>query len=192
MKPVYSDTSYSASNWWFYRTGGGLYFTAPVTLPTGALLTGMSVDVCDTNPTAEVVVYLIRKNFAPDLQLAQISTGATPGCARLFSNPIAANLGTIDNNNFDYFLLVGFTGTNSTTRVGSVRVAWKRQVSAAPGTATFGDVPVGSPYHRFVEALLASEITAGCGNGNYCPDAPLTRGQMAVFLAAALGLHFPQ
>jgi hypothetical protein len=25
----------------------------------------------------------------------------------------------------------------------------------------------------------------------YCPDAPLTRGQMAIFLSLALGLHSP-
>ena len=31
----------------------------------------------------------------------------------------------------------------------------------------------------------------GCGSGNYCPDANLTRGQMAVFLSKAMGLHFP-
>jgi hypothetical protein len=37
---------------------------------------------------------------------------------------------------------------------------------------------------------VASGITAGCGGGNYCPDAPLTRGQMAVFLSKGLGLHF--
>ena len=29
-------------------------------------------------------------------------------------------------------------------------------------------------------------------SGNYCPDAPLTRGQMAVFLSKALGLHWPE
>jgi hypothetical protein len=52
-------------------------------------------------------------------------------------------------------------------------------------------VPVGHPQLQFVEALVAAGITAGCGGGNFCPDAPVTRGQMAVFLAAALGLHFP-
>ena len=37
-------------------------------------------------------------------------------------------------------------------------------------------------------ALLAAEsITAGCGGGNYCPDAPVTRGQMAVFLSKTFG-----
>jgi hypothetical protein len=44
---------------------------------------------------------------------------------------------------------------------------------------------------QFVEALVASGITAGCGNGNFCPDAPSTRRQMAVFLTEALGLHRP-
>ncbi len=60
----------------------------------------------------------------------------------------------------------------------------------APATATFDDVPSDSTLFPFVEALVASGITAGCGNGNYCPGAPLTRGQMAVFLAKALGLHW--
>jgi hypothetical protein len=52
-------------------------------------------------------------------------------------------------------------------------------------------VPTNHPFFQFVEALAASGITAGCGNGNFCPDAPLTRGQMAVFLSKALGLHWP-
>ena len=76
-------------------------------------------------------------------------------------------------------------------RIRQVRLLYRRQVSPAPTAATFGDVPVAHPFFQFVEALAASGITAGCGSGNYCPDAPLTRGQMAVFLAKALGLHWP-
>src|SRR5262245_3436934 len=49
------------------------------------------------------------------------------------------------------------------------------------------DSPVGHPQRPYIEALVASGITAGCGNGNYRPDAPLTRGQMAVFLSKGLG-----
>ena len=41
------------------------------------------------------------------------------------------------------------------------------------------------------QALVSSGVTGGCGAGNYCPDAPLTRGQMATFLAKALGLAWP-
>jgi hypothetical protein len=70
-------------------------------------------------------------------------------------------------------------------------VRWHRSVSPAPAAATFGDVPTDHPLFQFVEALAASGITAGCGGGNYCPGNPLTRGQMAVFLSIALGLHWP-
>ena len=70
-------------------------------------------------------------------------------------------------------------------------VRWHLTVSPRPLTATFNDVPTNHPFFQFVEALAASGITAGCGSGNFCPDSSLTRGQMAVFLAKALGLHWP-
>jgi hypothetical protein len=74
--------------------------------------------------------------------------------------------------------------------LGGVRIFWRRQVSDPPSTPTFGDVPASDPAFPFIEALKNSEITAGCAGGNYCPDASLTRRQMAVFLAKALGLHW--
>ena len=65
-------------------------------------------------------------------------------------------------------------------------------MSPAPGVATFPiDVPTNHPFFRFVEAMAASGLTGGCGPGQFCPDSPVTRGQMSVFLASALGLHFP-
>jgi parallel beta-helix repeat protein len=48
--------------------------------------------------------------------------------------------------------------------------------------ADFLDVPDAHSFHDFVERLFRSAITSGCGGGNYCPDASVTRGQMAVFL----------
>ncbi len=75
--------------------------------------------------------------------------------------------------------------------LGSVRVTWGRQVSPPPATATFNDVPSETVEFAFVEALAASGITGGCGGGAYCPDAPVTRRQMAIFLAKALGLYWP-
>ena len=76
--------------------------------------------------------------------------------------------------------------------LGWVEVWWRRSVSPAPGAATFNDVPTNHPFFQFVQALYASGITAGCGGGNYCPDTPVTRGQMAVFLSKALGLNWSQ
>jgi hypothetical protein len=53
-----------------------------------------------------------------------------------------------------------------------------------PPQPVFGDAAFGA---NFIEELAASGITAGCGAGNYCPDVPLTRAQMAVFIETALG-----
>ena len=41
---------------------------------------------------------------------------------------------------------------------------------------------------REIEQLAAENITAGCGGNNYCPNDPITRGQMAVFLTKTFGL----
>ena len=67
-----------------------------------------------------------------------------------------------------------------------------RRFRCAGDRRTFGDVPASHPFYQFIEALAASGITGGCGPGVYCPDAPLTRGQMAAFLSKALGLHWPE
>ena len=69
-------------------------------------------------------------------------------------------------------------------------IGWKRTVSSPPADPTFADVDADHWAFPFVEALAASGITAGCGGGNYCPEDPITRAEMAVYLAAALGLHW--
>jgi hypothetical protein len=53
-------------------------------------------------------------------------------------------------------------------------------------TPTFADVPCSSPYARWIEELVRRTVTCGCGQGNYCPTAPVTREQMAVFLLRTL------
>ncbi len=54
--------------------------------------------------------------------------------------------------------------------------------SATDVAVDFYDVPPGHPFHADVVTVARGEITAGCGGGNYCPDAPVTRAQMSVFL----------
>jgi hypothetical protein len=54
--------------------------------------------------------------------------------------------------------------------------------------APFLDVPVASPFCRWILQLTQMGITAGCGGGNYCPEADVTREQMAAFLATRFQL----
>ncbi|MEP6994949.1 MAG: right-handed parallel beta-helix repeat-containing protein [Acidobacteriota bacterium] len=52
-----------------------------------------------------------------------------------------------------------------------------------PATGTvFGDVGAGDFAAAWIEELAALGISTGCGGGNYCPDAPVRRDEMAVFL----------
>jgi hypothetical protein len=54
-------------------------------------------------------------------------------------------------------------------------------------TGLFGDVPASHWAAAWIEALAGEGITAGCQPGTYCPEAPVTRAQMAVFLLRAFG-----
>ena len=55
-------------------------------------------------------------------------------------------------------------------------------------TPMFADVPASSPFCRWIEELARRGVVTGCGGGNYCPTANVTREQMGVFLAVTFGL----
>ncbi len=48
--------------------------------------------------------------------------------------------------------------------------------------ADFLDAPGDNQFHAEIEAIFRAGITAGCGGGSYCTDAPASRAQMAVLL----------
>jgi hypothetical protein len=50
---------------------------------------------------------------------------------------------------------------------------------------TFNDVLTTDPFCGFIERLALDGITGGCGPGVFCPNNPVTRSQMAVFLVTA-------
>ena len=52
----------------------------------------------------------------------------------------------------------------------------------------FGDVPAGHWAAAWIEQLAAEGITGGCGGGNYCPNTPVNRAQMAIFLVITFNL----
>jgi parallel beta-helix repeat protein len=57
-----------------------------------------------------------------------------------------------------------------------------------PASQRFADVPATNPFYAFIDRMGVLGITSGCGGGNYCPAAAVTRGQMAVFLVRAFNL----
>lgn len=60
-----------------------------------------------------------------------------------------------------------------------IAVAFPLGILAA---SSFTDVPPGHPFYYDVQAVADKGVTTGCGGGNYCPDANVTRGEMAAFM----------
>jgi S-layer homology domain len=172
-----------------YMVSGNSCFEAGLNLPTGAVVDHLQLDSCDTG-VGEVSAGLATCPIggSPCVVSLPIATSGTPGCAL---NNSAIGTAAVNNNLANYFVQACTAGGASTT-FHAVRVFYHLQVSPAPAVATFPvDVPTGHPFFRFVEAMAASGLTGGCGPGQFCPDTPVTRGQLSVFLASALGLHFP-
>ncbi len=163
---------------------------AGVNLPSGSRITLLELEGCDGDSASKVSFGLERhpvplQGVVPLTVDGSTGIAGTPGCAVF---PVTVDH-TVDNGGNTYIAQVlAAPGTN--VRFAALRVGYQLQVSSAPDTATFGDVPTSHPFFQFIEALAASRITSGCGGGNFCPDTPVTRGQMAVFLARALGLNF--
>jgi uncharacterized protein YkwD len=66
-----------------------------------------------------------------------------------------------------------------------------RQASApaGPSIPEFDDVPASNPHAAAIRRIAGEGVTEGCGPRRYCPAAPVTRGQMASFLARSLDLE---
>lgn len=76
---------------------------------------------------------------------------------------------------------------NSSTsiRSGSISISGQR-LTVLQGAA-FLDVAEAHPFYTEIGKLSARGVTLDCGSGNYCPDATVTREQMAAFIIRALG-----
>ena len=171
----------------FHRTGSaaGEILVAGVELPSGSQITGLEVAGCD-NGAGSLTARLYRC-LDPEFNCTAIATVTPSGTPACGYTSVAVSNATVDNLANSYAVEVQMGASQS---LRAVRVFHRRVVSPAPATATFADVPTTDSRFRFVEALVAAGITGGCGGGNYCPDDPVTRGQMAVFLAVALGLFW--
>ena len=53
-------------------------------------------------------------------------------------------------------------------------------------TVLFSDVSPTDTFYNEINVLAQYGITSGCGNNNFCPDASVTRDEMAIFIVRAI------
>jgi hypothetical protein len=188
---------------YYFNTDGALVntsdfyqFVAAIHLPTGALITNVELAGCDSFVADDLSVVVLRRsdvdpaNVSSDTMATVYSSGSG-GCSFWEDNTVSFS--TVNNDVYRYIVAVTFGNsfhytTDLTLR--AVRIYWKRQVTPLDGVANFTDVPLGNPYRQFVEAATASGIMNACTTGLFCPDNPVTRAQLALALAKALGLRW--
>ena len=167
-------------------------------IPDGANLSQLQFWAYDDDPNYGLTfeVYETCQTGSSPPATSMIASADTFGAIGYYFGFTPLNGHKVNNRDCRYSVRVVFIPPDVECRdqhlqVHKLQVSWVRQVSPAPATATFGDVPTGHSLFQYVEALAKSGITGGCGSGNFCPGAPLTRGQMSVFLAKGLGLSWP-
>jgi hypothetical protein len=167
--------------------GAGIMMGGPPNCPAGVL------DFCPNNVVtrADMAGYIFRAvhgaNTAPPVYLNEY--------------------GDVTFNDYNAFYIQGITNDGITAGCGNGNYCpnspntraqmsvfiWKGQHGSTlppacvpPGS--FSDVPCGSFAADYIYGLFSEGVTAGCGGGNFCPNANITNGQMAVFLVKGFNI----
>lgn len=208
FRPRISTTPYSVGlDGYLYAPGAGplVSFEADLRLPNGAEI--KQVCMFSKNATANFGESWMSLNFTtlatqgdptpiystPILLTNHDVVGYDISCSEVSSFGVYQPLLDVNEGAGEEYIawrIWADVPSNDATGFGGALIGWQRTVSP-PTQTSYLDVPSGTALHPFVEALRAAGVTAGCTADRYCPDAPMTRGQAAVFLAKALGLHWP-
>jgi len=151
---------------------GAVTFSVPANA-TGADLTGtLSVDGQAVSITQRETAVTFADVNPPDYYFdfvnAMYQTGITAGCAT--TPPQYCPDSTTTRGEMAVFIITGIEGENNFTYT---------------TTPYFTDVPATNPFFKFIQKMKDLGITGGCSATLYCPNDPVTRGEMAVFIVVA-------
>ena len=165
-----------------------LYFAGLSQIPSGAIIDYVGLE-CASSGAGELTVTPFYMDRTSGTTSGIVAVPNTPHGFDTDYNADPIGFQLVQNVHNAIAIVVDQV-PNSEPLFGWVEIHWRRTVSPAPATPSFTDVPTDDGAYQYIEALKASGITVGCDVGKFCPDATLTRRQMAVFLAKALGLHW--
>jgi uncharacterized protein (DUF1800 family) len=117
--------------------------------------------------TGTVFADVHQGDFAADWIEQLYTEGITGGCL-IGTPPSYCPTSSVTRGQMAAFLLKIYHGTG---------------YAPPAATGVFSDVPPSLQLAPWIEELARLYVTSGCGGTQYCPNNPVTRGQMAVFLA---------
>lgn len=132
---------------------------------TGTLSVGNQVVSVTQRETSDVFADVPPAAYYFDFTDLMFADGITSGCSTIPLDycPNA----TTDRAEMAVLLIAAIEGGSSFTYT---------------TTPYFTDVPATSPYFKFIQKLKDLGITSGCSATAFCPNNPVTRAEMAVFI----------
>jgi len=196
--PFNTTWTHDANGYFFPVTSSTIaHAWAPLQLPSGASIQYVDLYYDDTDATYDATAKILAatgSGFLSSVALNPIgsiaSSSSNSGQGYAASTKFAYTVNNDVQYNGGAQLIVQVTLPSTAIGFKAVDIWWTRQISPAPATATFADVPTNHPYFRVIEALAASGITSGCGGNNFCPNGTVTRQEVAKFMVRALGLYW--
>jgi S-layer homology domain len=192
--------SVNSSDIYFYPSNANdpLVAYAPVQLPTGALITHLGLyfkdSYCACAQENHITVSLLEltgwQAEASKHSLATFTTENAGEQGYEYATLAYTVNNTVTNGGAQLVVEIAFPFPNGGLMFKAVDIGWTLQMSPAPASATFGDVPPTHPFFSTIEAFARAGITSGCGNGNFCPNQVVTRQEIAKFFVRALGLSW--
>jgi sugar lactone lactonase YvrE len=167
------------------------YFDAVDLMSTHNITAGCSTTPFDYCPTqqidrAEMAIFIVRavyngsnsfpysptphfsdvpaNYFAFAWIQAMYELGITTGCG----NGMFCPTDTVTRGEMAVFIIRARYGSNT--------------AFTSPSTPYFSDVPASNVFFTYIQRMREDNITAGCSATNYCPNSPVIRGDMAIFV----------
>ncbi len=146
-----------------------------------------------TTSRGEMAVFLLRTRFGPSYTPPACTTATFSDvpCSNLFAPwiyDLVTRGVTAGCGNGQYCPSAGVTREQMAVFLLRTSQGPTYQPPACPNPPTFSDVPCRCGFAPWIYDLVSRGVASGCGGGNYCPTAAVTRDQMAIFLVAMFGL----
>jgi len=166
---------------------------ATPTVTTTYVLTVMAANGCPSTNAPSVTVTV---NAVPALPVISaplsVPVGASGASASVVNHAgstwtwtLSGGVITAGQTTRQIVFDAGSPGTTMTCTVFESNAGCASPVASKKIQVDFLDVPPSNTFHDYVNTVARNGVTAGCGGGNYCGTASVTRAQMAVFLLKA-------
>ena len=179
-------------------SAGGPSYRLSVSNPTTRPAVHWDATFLETLSTGGVKTWILHVGHS--FFDVSVSNGAYPFVETLLHHGITAGCGggnycpANDVTRFQaaVFLAMALVGPGGSVPASGTVPGIGSYDCAPGGTSLFGDVLPTNSGCKFIHYIYAQGLTAGCGSSNFCPNASVTRSQMAVFLVTAFHIPFLQ